>query len=109
MEGTLLLVALFVTLFGGAITDMLAGVGMLQVYLATGLAVFLVLLAATLAMHSLSPRLATIAEVENEVDATPPTPRRHLKVTPPSQAMDISKLASRGGGDDALASPFGYC
>lgn len=61
-----LLVALFVTLFGGAITDMLAGVGMLQVYLATGLAVFLVLLAATLAMHSLSPRLATIAEVEND-------------------------------------------
>ncbi|WP_275445836.1 MULTISPECIES: cold-shock protein [unclassified Halomonas] len=61
-----LLIALFVMLFGGAVADMLAGVGMVQVYIATVLAVFLLLLAATLAMHMLSPRLATIADVEND-------------------------------------------
>ncbi|GHB06760.1 cold-shock protein [Modicisalibacter luteus] len=61
-----LLIALFVMLLGGDVSNMLAGVGMAPVYIATGLAVFLLLLTATLAMHTFSPRLATIADVEND-------------------------------------------
>lgn len=57
-----LLIAFFVMLFGGVGADML----MVQAYLGTVVAVFLLLLAATLAMHRLSPRLVTITDVEND-------------------------------------------
>lgn len=61
-----LLIALFATLFGVSLPDTLVQDGMAQAYLATALAVFLTLLVATLAVHVLTPQLATLAEVEND-------------------------------------------
>lgn len=65
-----LLIALFVSLTGSVLSasleEAMALQGVAQVYLATALAVFLVVLIATLAVHALTPQLATLAEVEND-------------------------------------------
>jgi CspA family cold shock protein len=60
-----LLIALINALFGVAVIDLLAG-SLVRVYVATALASFLLLLGATLAMNRLSPKLANLAEVEND-------------------------------------------
>ena len=67
---TPLLIALFVSLTGsalaGALQEALALEGVARVYLVAALVVFVVLLAATLAVHAVTPQLATLAEVEND-------------------------------------------
>jgi cold shock protein len=65
-----LLIALFVYLTGGELSRQLLATlevgGIVVVYLAVAVAVFLLLLIATLAVHTLSPQLATLAEVEDD-------------------------------------------
>ncbi|MHB0776818.1 cold-shock protein [Halomonas sp. WWR20] len=65
-----LLIMLFIALADGALADELrnrleAG-GMVRAYGATLLATFLVLLAATLTVHALTPQLASLTEVEDD-------------------------------------------
>ena len=65
-----LLIALFISLFGGAVadslSDALASNGVARAYIATALAVFVVLLVATLILNRLTPKLVNLAEVEND-------------------------------------------
>ncbi|SDM18259.1 cold-shock DNA-binding protein family [Modicisalibacter muralis] len=56
-----LLIGLFVSLAGSASLEQTA-----PVYLATALAVFIILLIATLAVNAFTPQLANLAEVEND-------------------------------------------
>lgn len=60
-----LLIALFVSLTGTALFGSLEP-SMVPVYLATVLAVFVILLIATLAVNAFTPQLANLAEVEND-------------------------------------------
>ncbi|EWH03462.1 DNA-binding protein [Halomonas sp. BC04] len=65
-----LLIALFIYFTGGDMSRQLLATlevgGLTVVYLATLAAVFLLLLAATLFVHGVSPQLAAIADVEND-------------------------------------------
>ncbi|RCV89167.1 cold-shock protein [Billgrantia montanilacus] len=65
-----LLIALFLYFAGGDTSRQLLATlevgGVAAVYLATLVAVFLLLLVATLFVHGVSPRLAAIADVEND-------------------------------------------
>ncbi|MDY7117059.1 cold shock domain-containing protein [Halomonas sp. SSL-5] len=65
-----LLIALFIHLAGGALSealfDSLRIGGVAVVYAAAALAVFLVLLVATLAVNALSPQLVNLAEIESD-------------------------------------------
>ncbi|MDT0502295.1 MULTISPECIES: cold shock domain-containing protein [unclassified Halomonas] len=65
-----LLTALFIHLAGGALSealfDSLRLGGVAVVYAASALAVFLVLLVATLAVNALSPQLVNLAEIESD-------------------------------------------
>ncbi|WP_458524864.1 cold-shock protein [Onishia taeanensis] len=65
-----LLIALFIYLTGGDLSrELFASLevgGVALVYLATAVAVFLVTLIATVAVHVLTPTLATLAEVEDD-------------------------------------------
>ena len=65
-----LLIALFIFLTGGDLSrELFASLevgGVALVYLATAVAVFLITLVATLAVHVLTPTLATRAEVEDD-------------------------------------------
>ncbi|MBZ0330200.1 cold shock domain-containing protein [Halomonas sp. ANAO-440] len=65
-----LLIALFIYFTGGDTSRQLFATlevgGVTVVYLATLVAVFLLLLAATLFVHDVSPQLAAIADVEND-------------------------------------------
>ncbi|SHE64756.1 cold-shock DNA-binding protein family [Modicisalibacter ilicicola DSM 19980] len=65
-----LLIALFIALFGGPVADLLSEAratdGVVLAYIATALAVFVVLLVATLLLNRLTPKLANLAEVEND-------------------------------------------
>lgn len=65
-----LLIALFISLTGGALSrELFASLevgGIAVVYLAAAVAVFVVLLIATLAQNVLTPQLATLAEVERD-------------------------------------------
>ncbi|MBA2778148.1 cold-shock protein [Billgrantia kenyensis] len=65
-----LLIALFVSLVGGETARQLFTAlevgGVAEVYLAAAAAVFVLLLIATLTLHAFSPRLAVLAEVEDD-------------------------------------------
>lgn len=65
-----LLIALLVHLTGGVLSrELFASLevgGVLAVYFAVAVAVFLLLLAATLAVNALTPQLVNLAEVEND-------------------------------------------
>lgn len=65
-----LLIALFLSLFGGELAAqlflILEGGGVVPGYLAVAAAAFVLLLIATLTLHAFSPRLAVLAEVEND-------------------------------------------
>ncbi|GHE22355.1 cold-shock protein [Halomonas urumqiensis] len=65
-----LVIALFVHLTGGVLSEQLFASlevgGVALVYLAAALAVFLLLLIATLAVNVLTPQLVNLAEVEND-------------------------------------------
>ncbi|PMR76200.1 cold-shock protein [Billgrantia endophytica] len=65
-----LLIALFIYLTGGTLPRQLFATletgGFTVIYLVVAAAVFLLLLMATLAVHALSPRLVTLAEVEDD-------------------------------------------
>lgn len=65
-----LLIALLVHLTGGVLSRKLFASlevgGVLAVYFAVAVAVFLLLLAATLAVNALTPQLVNLAEVEND-------------------------------------------
>lgn len=64
-----LLIALFVSLTGSAFAGSLEQamtLGVMSVYLATALAVFVILLIATLAVNAFTPHLTNLAEVEND-------------------------------------------
>lgn len=67
---TPLLIAFFIMLFDGsaadALMDALASTGTISVYLAAALAVFIAVLAATLILHALTPKLINLADVEND-------------------------------------------
>lgn len=62
-----LLIALFVSFTGsGSLEQAMARVGVMPVYLAVALAVFVILLIATLAVNAFTPQLANLADVEND-------------------------------------------
>ncbi|MCE8022600.1 MULTISPECIES: cold-shock protein [Halomonadaceae] len=65
-----LLIVLFLSLFGGELAaqlfPILEGGGVAPGYLAVAAAAFVLLLIATLTLHAFSPRLAVLAEVEND-------------------------------------------
>lgn len=65
-----LLIALFLSLTGGDLAHQLFALlevaGVATVYVVVAVAVLLLLLVATLATHALSPRLAVLAEVEDD-------------------------------------------
>ncbi|WP_136255541.1 cold-shock protein [Onishia niordana] len=65
-----LLIALFIFLTGGDLSrELFASLevgGVALVYLATAVAVFLITLTATVAIHVLTPALATLADVEDD-------------------------------------------
>lgn len=65
-----LLIALLASLVDGALTGALEQAltldGIERIYVASAVAVFLILLVATLAVHSLTPQLVNLAEIEND-------------------------------------------
>ena len=65
-----LLIALFLTFTGGGLAHQLFALleveGMAATYLAVVAAVFVLLMAATFTLYAFSPRLASLAEVEND-------------------------------------------
>ncbi len=65
-----LLIALFASLADGALTgafeEALTLDGVERIYVASAVAVFLILLVATIAVHSLTPQLVNLAEIEND-------------------------------------------
>ena len=61
-----LLIALFVSSTSDALQRTMALEGITQAYLATALAVFVILLIATLAVNAFTPQHANLADVEND-------------------------------------------
>ncbi|WP_136068988.1 cold-shock protein [Modicisalibacter radicis] len=65
-----LLIALLASLVDGALTGALEEAltldGIERIYVASAVAVFVILLVATIAVHSLTPQLVNLAEIEND-------------------------------------------